>query len=102
MDEIEWIEPTTDGYGRMTIGRWGGYLIDVCPMLFGARLVLTPEATPDVYDHGWCYPSPAAAIFAAFARNPATEAEPAGYVKRATPGPRRAGETAQEVSSWMS
>lgn len=92
--EVEWIEPTTDGYGRMTIGRWGGYLIDICPMLFGDRLVLTPESCTGVYDHAWCYPKGGAAVLAALAWNPATEAEPAGYIKRAKPGERRAGETA--------
>lgn len=92
---IDWLDPpTVDGYGRLTIGRWGGYLIDVCPMLFGDRLVLTPETTPGYYDHGWCYPKGGAAVLAALAWDPAVEAEPVGYIKRATATLRRAGETA--------
>jgi hypothetical protein len=95
MGAVEWLEaPTVDGYGRVTLGRWGGYLIDVCPMLFGDRLVMTVESDPDVYDHGWCYPKGGAAVLAALAWDPATEAEPAGCIKRATSPVRRAGETA--------
>lgn len=96
MSAVEWLdEPEVDGYGRVTIGRWGGYCIDIVPMIFNDRLVMTPVATPDVYDHGWCYPQGAAAVAAALAWDPATEAEPVGYLKRATLTVRRAGETAE-------
>lgn len=94
MTVVNWIGPTVDPYGRVTIGYWGGYSIDVMPMIYNTRLVLTPEASPFGYDHGWCYPKGGAAILAAYTWDPETEAEPAGYTKRATPRVRQAGETA--------
>jgi hypothetical protein len=100
MAAIEWMTPETDGYGRMTIGRWGGYFIDICPMLFNDRLVLTPEHDTDVYDYGWCYPKGNAAVLAAFDWDPETQAEPAGYIKRATPTVRTPGETAMVPHQW--
>lgn len=87
-------EPATDGYGTVTVGRWGGWLVQVCPMLFNDRLVLTPETCPLVYDHGWCYPKGGAAFVAALVWDPAVEGEPAGFIKRATPGVRKPGEEA--------
>jgi hypothetical protein len=94
-DPVEWLqEPTTDAYGTVTIGSWGGWSIQICPMLFNDRLVLTPEACPLVYDYGWCYPKGGAAELAARAWDPATQAEPIGYIKAVMATPRRAGETA--------
>jgi len=93
MSDIQWCEPITDEYGTVTIGQWGGWLIQVMPMLFNDRLVLTPESFPLCYDYGWCYPKGGAAHLAAKVWNPQTEAEPAGYIKAVGP-PRRAGETA--------
>lgn len=98
MSGVEWLEPpVVDGYGRRTIGRWGGYTIDVCPMLFNDRLVLTPESAPDGYDYGWCYPKGGAAEVAARIWDPETQAEPAGYVKAVIAG-RVAGQRAAEPS----
>jgi hypothetical protein len=95
MNQPEWFdEPTVDGYGRITLGRWGGWTIDICPMLFNDRVVLTPEANPGVYDYGWCYPKGGAALLAALAWNPATEAEPAGYIKAVRFNTRQPGEVA--------
>lgn len=83
---VEWLdEPLVDGYGRVTLGRWGGWTIDVCPMLFNDRVVLTPEACPLVYDYGWCFPTGGYAVAAALAWDPATEGEPAGYIKAINP-----------------
>lgn len=94
--DVEWLdEPTRDEYGTVTLGRWGGWLIQIMPMLFNDRLVLTPEGFPCVYDYGWCFPKGGAAHLAALAWNPATEAEPAGYIKAIYMGRlRRVGETA--------
>lgn len=88
-------EPETDGYGTVTIGRWGGWLVQICPMIFNDRLVLTPENAPDGYDYGWCYPKGPAALLAALAWDPGSEDEPIGYIKAIHHGtPRRAGERA--------
>lgn len=92
---IEWLdEPAVDDYGTVTIGEWGGYLIQIAPMLFNDRLVMTPKSCLGVYDHGWCYPKSGAAYLAALMWNPEHDAEPVGYIKRATPSQRRPGETA--------
>lgn len=89
-------EPATDGYGTVTVGRWGGWLVQVCPMLFNDRLVLTPEACPLVYDYGWCYPKGAAAFAAALVWDPAVEGEPAGFIKAIGTSTRQPG----EVAGW--
>lgn len=83
-----------DDYGTTTIGRWGGWLIQIVPMGFNDRIVLNPESFPGVYDHGWCYDKGGAAFLAAIAWDPVTEAEPPGYKKRATWQARQPGETA--------
>lgn len=99
---VVWLdEPMVDGYGTVTIGSWGGWLIQVCPMIFNDRLVLTPETALGAYDFGWCYPKGGAASLAAHLWNPATEAEPVGYIKAVRPvGERVAGVTAAEVATW--
>lgn len=91
---IEWLnEPTVDGYGAVTVGEWGGYLVQILPMIFNDRLVLTPERARGVYDYGWCFAKGGAAMLAAMVWNPATQAEPVGYIKAVIPG-RVAGELA--------
>lgn len=95
-------EMTCDDYGTLTIGTWGGYLVQIMPMLFNDRLILTPQTATWGYDHGWCYPKGGAAFLAALVWDPATEAEPAGYKKRATAGERQPGEIAPaEDRQWM-
>jgi hypothetical protein len=94
---VEWLdEPEIDGWGRITYGRWGGYTLDVCPMLFNDRVVMTPEAFQDVYDYGWCFPKGGAAELALRVWDPATEAEPAGYIKAVGNRRRAAGDTAAD------
>lgn len=89
-------EPTIGEYGVVTIGQWGGWLVQVMPMIFNDRLVLTPDwAEGAVYDYGWCYPKGAAHV-AALGWDPATEAEPPGYIKAVGFRRREAGETARE------
>jgi hypothetical protein len=84
VDTIEAIE-----YG-WRIKETATHFVDVCPMLFNDRICLTPKAAPGVYDYGWCYDKGGAAIYAAIAWNPDTEAEPAGFKKRvAMFGPRQ-------------
>jgi len=71
-----------DGYGTATLGEWGDYLIQAMPMLFTTRIVMTRKGYEDKwYDHGWCFDKGMGAFFATWAWNPATEAEPAGYIK---------------------
>ncbi len=75
-----------DIYGTVTVGEWGGYLIQIMPMAFNDRLVMTPKHTPSVYDFGWCYNKGAAPLLAALVWNPQAEAEPKGFKKRASAG----------------
>lgn len=85
---------TADDWGTMTIGRWGGYLLQIAPMAFNERIIMTPEDIPLVYDHGWCYDRGGLAFIALIGWDPAAEGEPAGYKKRATLRQREPGETA--------
>lgn len=87
-------EPTYDEYGVATIGMWGGYLIQIQPMLYTDRLVLTPQKSPLVYDYGWDFPKGPTVMLAALAWNPDTDGEPHGFTKRIGP-PRPAGEEAK-------
>lgn len=96
--------PTSDDWGTLTLGTWGGYLVQVMPMIFNDRLVLTPVSSPYGYDHGWCFDKGGAAILSALVWNPDTEGEPPGYKKRATAGLRQPGEDAVsegEVPEWL-
>lgn len=91
--------PTVDAWGTVTIGRWGGWLVQVMPMIFNDRLVLTPEQFEGAfYDYGWCYPKGGAAHLAALAWDPATEAEPTGYIKAVGWRSRAAGEQASDAA----
>jgi hypothetical protein len=77
----------------LTIGRWGGWLVQVMPVLYNDRLVLTPQAAPDTaFDHGWCYPKGGAAVLAAAIWRPDRQGAPAGYLKQATQRDRLPGE----------
>lgn len=79
---IDFLEhPVADGYGTITIGHWQDYAIQIMPMLFNHRLVMTPDSEPDTYDFGWCYPDYVSAGLAASVWNPETQAEPVGYIK---------------------
>jgi hypothetical protein len=91
-------EPTRDRYGTLTltIAEWGGWWVQVMPMIFNDRVVLTPKAAPMFIDYGWCYPKGAAALLAVRLWNPETEAEPVGYIKAVVKG-RRPGERAAGV-----
>jgi hypothetical protein len=91
---IEWLSPVADQYGIVTIGRFGGWLVQISPMIFNDRLILEPENDRGFYDYGWCYPKGGAAHLAALAWDPETEGEPVGFIKAVHPRPRRAGEVA--------
>ncbi len=93
---VVWLdEPKVDEYRTVTLGSWGGWHIQIMPMIFNDRVVLVPENNPLMIDYGWCFPKGGAAAQAAYAWNPATQAEPAGYIKAVLPG-RKPGETAAD------
>lgn len=63
--------------------------VEICPMIFNYRVVLTPVDCLDTWEHGWCYfgtgaGSLAKAVLAARAFDPETESAPAGYDKALT------------------
>lgn len=64
------------------VGETETHFIDIVPMIFNHRVVLTPKSFPLVYDAGWCYPSLLAAVAAVQVWDPAAEPEPVGYIKR--------------------
>lgn len=91
-------EVTVDEYRRVTIGEWGGYLIQILSMGFNERIVMTPAAFRGVIDYGWCYDRGPTALMAALVWNPETEAEPAGFKKVAGMGGRTAGRKSGPLS----
>lgn len=68
-----------EGY---TVAELDTHYVDICPMLFNHRVVLTPKACTQFHDVGWCYPSLLAAVAAVEVWDPETELEPVGYLKR--------------------
>lgn len=76
--------PVYPGDGRVTIAEHDGYWLDIVPMLYNHRLVMTPKDSPYIYDHGWCYPTLTAAMVALLSWDPDTQPEPEGFIKRAT------------------
>lgn len=63
--------------------------VEIIPMMFNYRVVLTPVDNLHSWDHGWCYFGKsalvmAAAVLAAQAFDPETESAPAGYDKALT------------------
>jgi hypothetical protein len=85
----------------VVVGRWGGWLVAVMPMAYNDRLILAGDDGKYGYDHGWCYPKGGAAALAARVWDPETQAEPPGYIKRATPIPRAAGERYRTLAERM-
>ncbi len=80
-----------DEYGTMTVGEWKGYLIQILPMLFNDRIVMSPKSCPETYDYGWCFDKGGAAYLALAVWDPQEQAEPIGFKKRVG-GTRSAGE----------
>lgn len=91
-----------DQWGTVTLGEWGGYLIQIMSMIFNDRLVLTPKTATWGHDFGWCYDKGGAAGLAALVWNPQTEGEPVGFKKRASAGVRQPGQQADPADrEWM-
>lgn len=72
-----------------TVKQAGEWLVEICPMLFNYRIVLTPVDCPDVWDHGWCYfGRDQATLLRAWAAaelfDPETQSAPMGYDKALT------------------
>lgn len=65
-----------------TIKETETHLVEIQPMIFNDRVVLTPKTCLDIYECGWCFDKGGAAFYAAVAWDPDTEAEPVGYKKR--------------------
>lgn len=57
------------------------HLVDILPMIFNHRLVLTPKGQLTTYDAGWCYPSLDAVLDALRSWDPAGGGQPPGYLK---------------------
>lgn len=97
---VDLVEPRVDDHGAITLARWGGYDLQICAMITNERLVMTPQRHPaggpgdGSYTHGWCYPRGLAAGYALLVWDPAVQAEPGGYARRATVRVRPAGEKA--------
>lgn len=73
-----------------TVKQCGDWLVEIVPMIFNYRIVLTPAADPDSYAYGWCYfggseASMARAVMAAVAFDPRVDLEPHGYDKAVLP-----------------
>jgi hypothetical protein len=71
-----------DKWGVVTVGDWGGYLIQIQPFAYHDRLVMSPIRSPLTYPYGWDYPKGSAAVRAALRWNPQRKGEPEGYVRR--------------------
>lgn len=72
-----------------TVKQTENWLVEICPMIFNFRLLLTPVHCPDVWDHAWCYFGTDAAtltraMLAATAFDPETQSAPVGYDKALT------------------
>lgn len=66
-----------------TVAETETYWVDIMPMIFNHRVVLTPKANTTGYDVGWCYPDLLAAIVAVLTWEPSEDQpEPVGFIKR--------------------
>lgn len=91
---ISWLDNhIIDDYGCRTVGYYGGWAIQVNPMIYNDRLVLAEPGLHGNPDYGWCYPKGGAVLMAAFLWDPEIEGEPPMY-KKAAIGGRQPGERA--------
>lgn len=88
---------TDNGRAGWTIQSTATHHIDLMPMLFNYRIVMTPRRCPGVWDHGWCYEGGSmdeeddllvVTLIHALAWDPDKTAEPFGFFKRACSCPR--------------
>lgn len=81
---IERVPPGRYDFGQLTVGVWGGYLVQIVRMVVNHRVLMTASDPHDLgsWDFGWCYESAPAALAAVAVWNPQTEAEPPGYARR--------------------
>ena len=84
------LQPTD--YGALRYGETETHFIDLIPMFYTVRVVLTKKTDTTGYEKAWCYPSLLAAYAAVLVWDPATEPTPAGWVKEAHTGRRPNGE----------
>lgn len=82
--------PTWDAKrGVWRVKTTANWHVEIIPMAFNYRVVLTPVGFLEGWDHGWCYfgksaTALAAAVLAAQAFDPEVESAPAGYDKALT------------------
>lgn len=86
--EIWWITMKTNPRWNRerecwTVAETPKYWVDILPMIFNHRVVLTPKDCPVVYDAGWCYSDFPSALQAVEDWDIDNQDEPAGAIKRA-------------------
>jgi hypothetical protein len=65
------------------VAELGDYYVDIIPMIFNHRVVLTNKAHQEGYVVGWCYPDLLGALVAVMGWHPEQGVlEPSGYLKR--------------------
>lgn len=78
--------PVLNDRAYYTVGETADFFVDIVPMIYNHRVVLTPKlpdgSAADWWTVGWCYPTLLAAVAAVTVWDPAFEAEPVGYIKR--------------------
>lgn len=62
--------------GCYTVKETATHLVEVTPMIYNDRVVLTPKSCLLGYDAGWCYPKGGVAAWAALLFDPDTMDEP--------------------------
>ncbi len=97
---MELIRPTVDEYGVIKVAEYGGWWVQIHPMIFNDRVVLAPQDDWLSLHYGWCFPKGGAALLAVMAWEPDTEAEPVGYIKSVN-GKRQAGERRADRAAWL-
>jgi hypothetical protein len=86
MTDVEWLLERAVWRVKETATHY----VEIMPMIFNYRIVLTPKSNDQIVDGGWCYfgkggDSLTAAMVAAELWDPDTEMRPAGFGKEALP-----------------
>ena len=82
--EPDWLydQPVINDRSSWTLGETEHYFVDLLPMLYNHRVVLTPKTCLYAYDVGWCYPTREAALLAVILWHDPEGSEPVGAIKR--------------------
>lgn len=81
--------PVPNERGCYTVKATENWLVEIMPMMYNYRVVLTPIGQLDGWEHGWCYfgknfVTMLRAFLAARAFDPETQSAPEGYDKALT------------------